>query len=91
MTLEYDEDLNYFREVSKRYGSDNFLIITFSPKTGDLFEDHNLETLGDISNQLRDINGIENTISMLDVPLLYSPKISISDLDQPLKTILDKA
>ena len=88
LTLEYDEDLNYFREVSKRYGSDNFLIITFSPKTGDLFEDHNLETLGDISNQLKDINGIENTISMLDVPLLYSPKISISDLDQPLKTIL---
>ena len=27
---------------------------------------------------------------MLDVPLLYSPKISISDLDQPLKTILAK-
>ena len=89
LTLEYDEDLNYFREVSKRYGSDNFLIITFSPKTGDLFEDHNLETLGDISNQLKDINGIENTISMLDVPLLYSPKISISDLDQPLNTLLN--
>ena len=30
LTLEYDEDLNYFREVSKRYGSDNFLIISSS-------------------------------------------------------------
>ena len=29
LTLEYDEDLNFFREVSKRYGSDNFLIVTF--------------------------------------------------------------
>ena len=38
LTLEYDEDLNYFREVHKRSGSDNFLIITFSPKPGDLLD-----------------------------------------------------
>ena len=87
LTLEYDEDLNYFREVSKRYGSDNFLIITFSPKSGDLLDKENLDILDSISNQLRDISGIEATISMLDVPLLYSPKISISDLDQPLNTV----
>ena len=87
LTLEYDEDLNYFREVSKRYGSDNFLIITFSPKSGDLLDKENLDILDSISNQLQDISGIEATISMLDVPLLYSPKISISDLDQPLNTV----
>ena len=52
LTLEYDEDLNYFRETSKRYGSDNFLIITFSPKSGDLFDQENLDTLRSISNQL---------------------------------------
>ena len=87
LTLEYDEDLNYFREVSKRYGSDNFLIITFSPKSGDLLDKENLDILDSISNQLQDISGIDATISMLDVPLLYSPKISISDLDQPLNRV----
>ncbi len=87
LTLEYDEDLNYFREASKRYGSDNFLIITFSPKSGDLFDQENLDTLSSISDQLKDISGIAATISMLDVPLLYSPKISVSDLDQTLKTV----
>ena len=90
LTLEYDEDLNYFRQVTQRYGSDNFLIITFSPKSGDLFDKPNLETLGSISEQLKTINGVENTISMLDVPLLYSPKISISDLDKPLDTIISE-
>ncbi|MGB0459518.1 MAG: MMPL family transporter, partial [Porticoccaceae bacterium] len=40
-----------------------------------------------ISDQLKDISGIAATISMLDVPLLYSPKISVSDLDQTLKTV----
>ena len=90
LTLEYDEDLNYFRQVTQRYGSDNFLIITFSPKSGDLFDKPNLETLGSISEQLKTINGVENTISMLDVPLLYSPKISISDLDKSLDTIISE-
>ena len=68
LTLEYDEDLNFFREVSQRYGSDNFLIITFSPKSGDLFDKPNLETLGSISEQLKTINEkvtkvLEKTVS----------------------------
>ena len=29
LTLEHDDDLNFFREVIQRYGSDNFLIVTF--------------------------------------------------------------
>ena len=90
LTLEYDEDLTFFREVSKRYGSDNFLIITFSPKSGDLFDKDNLKILDSISNNLVSISGIENTVSILDAPLLYSPKISISDLDQPLNTIVSE-
>ena len=38
LTLENDRDLNYFREVVQRYGSGDFLIITFKPKA-DLFSD----------------------------------------------------
>jgi len=90
LTLEYDEDLNFFREVSQRYGSDNFLIITFTPVTGDLFADSNLDILGALTSELSTIDGIENTLSMLNVPLLYSPKISIADLNQPLKSLRDK-
>jgi predicted RND superfamily exporter protein len=90
LTLEYDEDLNFFREVSKRYGSDNFLIVTFSPKHGDLLDNKNLETLSDISKNLNNIKGVESTLSLLDAPLLYSPKISLGDLENPLNTVLSK-
>ena len=88
LTLEYDDDLNFFREVSQRYGSDNFLIVTFTPKSGDLFDDHNLETLASLSNKLRQISGVEHSLSMLDAPLLYSPKVSVGDLNKPLNTVL---
>ena len=90
LTLERDEDLNFFREISQRYGSDNFLILTYSPKNGDLFDQSNLQTLARLRDELKNIEGIENTVSMLDVPLLYSPKVSVADLSQDLKTLLSE-
>jgi len=90
LTLEYDEDLNFFREVSKRYGSDNFLIVTFSPKFGELLDDKNLETLSSISKNLNNIKGVDSTLSLLDAPLLYSPKITVGDLENPLNTVLSE-
>lgn len=90
LTLEHDEDLNFFREVVQRYGSDNFLIVTFSPVEGDLFDQHNLDTLASLRTELGAVEGVENILSMLDVPLLYSPKIGISDLKEELNTLLSE-
>jgi predicted RND superfamily exporter protein len=90
LTLEHDEDLNFFREVVQRYGSDNFLIVTFSPLEGDLFEQHNLDTLASLRTELGAIKGVESILSMLDVPLLYSPKIAVADLQNELNTLLSE-
>ena len=88
LTLEHDDDLNFFREVVQRYGSDNFLIVTFSPIEGDLFDDKNLQTLSSLRNELAEIKGVESMLSLLDVPLLYSPKVSVADLKGELNTLL---
>jgi predicted RND superfamily exporter protein len=90
LTLEHDEDLNFFREVVQRYGSDNFLIVTFSPLEGDLFEQHNLDTLASLRTELGAIKGVESILSMIDVPLLYSPKIAVADLQNELNTLLSE-
>ena len=88
LTLEHDDDLNFFREVVQRYGSDNFLIVTFSPIEGDLFDDNNLQTLSSVRNELAEIKGVESMLSLLDVPLLYSPKVEVADLKGELNTLL---
>ena len=88
LTLEHDDDLNFFREVVQRYGSDNFLIVTFSPLEGDLFDDKNLQTLSSLRDELAGIKGVESMLSLLDVPLLYSPKIDVADLKGELNTLL---
>jgi hypothetical protein len=74
----------------QRYGSDNYLIVTFSPKNGDLFDDTNLETMLALREDLKTISGVESILSMLDVPLLYSPKIGVADLKEDLKTLLSE-
>jgi len=90
LTLEHDDDLNFFRGVVKRYGSDNFLIVTFSPKEGDLFDQENLNTLAALRQDLTTISGVEGVLSMLDVPLLYSPKIAVADLKSELNVLLSE-
>ena len=88
LTLENDSDLAYYRESIQRYGGSDFLVVTYKPKVGDLFDDANLSTLKEVSEALRGVTGIEKVTSMLDVPLLYSPKVNVLDLQQPPRTLL---
>ncbi|ODS24548.1 hypothetical protein AB835_02885 [Candidatus Endobugula sertula] len=89
LTLEYDKDLDYFREVTKRYQSGNFLVITYKPD-GDLLSDESLEHLKALRDELKILDGVSTVYSILDVPLLYSPKVSLSDISQGIKTLSHK-
>lgn len=86
LTLEHDADLDYFRKMNQRYQSGDFLIVTFRP-TQDLFSDQSIQLLQEMSNELSQVSGVVGTLSMLDAPLLYSPKISLGDISEP-RTLL---
>ena len=88
LTLENDTSLTYFRESLQRYGSSDFLVVTYTPYEGDLFDDKSLETLNEMHEVLSNIDGVANVTSMLNVPLLYSPKISVSQLKDAPRTLL---
>lgn len=89
LTLENDRDLDFFRETSARYSSGDFLFVTFKPKK-DLFSDESLHLLGQLQKDLMQITGVVGSNSILDVPLLYSPKQSLSELTQSPRTLLNK-
>lgn len=86
LTLEHDEDLRYFRQMSQEYQSGDFLVVTFKPQQ-DLFSDASLSLLGQLKGDLAEIEGVASINSILDVPLLYSPKQSISDIVTSPKTL----
>ena len=79
IVLENDQDLKYYRSTLETYGSDDFLIITFSP-VDDVFSPSSLDTLKSLRNELTKLERVESVLTILDVPLLNSPKVSISEL-----------
>ena len=76
LLLEGDKDLKYLREINERYGSKDFLVLTYSPITN--FEDEetiiNLQLL---KSKIEKLSWVESVITIIDVPLLKST-------DQPL-------
>ena len=81
LTLENDTDLDYFREINQRYSSGDFLVVTFRPHE-ELFSDATIDLLQEVSTELATIPGVASTLSILDAPLLYSPKISLTELGE---------
>ena len=90
LVLENDEDLKYYREISKEYSTVDFLVVLFTPKT-DLFDRETIGIVRGLADQLESLDGISSVLSYLDAPLLFSPKMSLSKLDDNLRTIEDES
>jgi predicted RND superfamily exporter protein len=88
LTLEYDKDLDYFREISKRYQAGDFLVLTYKPNA-DLFSDAALKNLKTLKDELEQLEGVADATSILNVPLLYSPPIGLTEIATDVKTLLD--
>jgi predicted RND superfamily exporter protein len=92
LLLQGDPDLAFFRETSRHYASSEFLILTWRP-AGDLLSTSSLEPLAAMVTALREISGVSSVTSILDVPLLESPPLSLTDLSEAeeLPTLRDPA
>jgi predicted RND superfamily exporter protein len=86
LVLENDKDLNYYRSIRARYGSDDFLIITYTPEK-DLFSEESLADLRSLRDSLSRIERVESVVTMLDVPLISSPPISLSEVSRQVRTL----
>lgn len=85
LVLEGDAALEYSREISSRYASEDFLLVTYSPEQ-DLLSDAVLRTLDKLRAELAALEGVSSVVTILDVPLLESPKVSfeaVTDGDIP--------
>ena len=95
LLLENDRDLRYAREINARYGVSDFLVVSFSPKRGDLLDSDNLALLGRLRDELTGLDLVTSVLTILDVPLLESPPISYSEFSGALPTLqtpsVDKA
>ncbi|MBT6351700.1 MAG: MMPL family transporter [Halieaceae bacterium] len=79
LLLQGDPDLAYFRESSAKYQGSEFLVLTWEPDARLLSSD-SLEPLAAMVDELRRIEGVAEVTTLLDVPLLESPPLTLTDL-----------
>ena len=92
LLLQGDPSLADFRDVSERYGAAEFLLLTWQPEN-ELLSDESLVPLALMADKLRALPGVRSVVTALDVPLVESPRKSLSDVlgDEPLPTLSDPA
>ncbi|MDH4318829.1 MAG: RND family transporter, partial [Desulfobulbaceae bacterium] len=90
LVLEDDDDLRFYRSIVDRYGSEDVLIITYTPER-DIFSKESLADLAALRDELKAIEGVASVTTILDVPLLYSSKVELKELAEPglIKTLED--
>ncbi len=86
LLLENDPDLKYLREVNKRYGSKDFLILTYTPKEN-LLNENTIKNLTNLKADLSNLSWSNNVLTILDVPLLKNNEDSITERIKNFKTL----
>ena len=86
LLLEGDKDLKYLREINDRYGSKDFLVLTYTPVTS--FEDQetilNLQLL---KSKIEKLTWVDSVITVIDVPLLKSTDEGLMERLKNYKTL----
>lgn len=88
LVLENDADLRYYRRIAERYGTNDVLVLTYTPRA-DLFAETTLADLKKLRDELRRLEEVESVTTILDVPLLYTTDVSLSDVqdEEAIKTL----
>ncbi len=86
LLLENDQDLKYFRSSNVTYGTADYLVISYSPKA-DLYAAETLGDLRKLRDSLLEVKRVDSVLSILDVPLIDSPRLSLGDLSDGINTL----
>ncbi|MDG1286380.1 MAG: MMPL family transporter [Rickettsiales bacterium] len=87
LSLENDQALKYYRSIAARYGSNDYLLITYTPES-DLFSAEILKELYDLRTDLDELERVESIISIVDVPLINSPPLTLDELSHGIPNLL---
>lgn len=79
LVLENDQDLKYYRDSRDVYGSDDFLIVTYTPP-GDVFSSESLAGLKALRDDLAKMKKVKTILSILNAPLVNSPAMTLAEL-----------
>ena len=88
LLIDGDPDLKYLQEISKRYGSKDFLILTYTPNES-MISNISINNLLSLKYKIQSLNWVHSVITLLDVPLLNNSNTPLQERLQNFKTLKD--
>ena len=89
LLIEGDPDLKYLQEITNRYGSKEFLILTYTPNEG-MVSDVSVNNLLSLKYKIQSLDWVHSVITLLDIPLLNSSDSPLQERLKNFKTLKDE-
>ena len=89
LLIEGDPDLAYLNKVSERYGSKDFLILTYTPNEG-MVTDNSINNLLSLKYKIQSLDWVQSVVTLLDVPLLDNSDAPLQERLESFKTLKDE-
>ncbi len=89
LLIEGDPDLIYLQEITERYGSKEFLVLTYTPKDS-MVSETSINNLLSLKYKIQSLNWVHSVITLLDIPLLSNSDAPLQERLESFKTLKDK-
>ena len=89
LLIDGDPDLKYLQEVNERYGSKEFLILTYTPNEG-MITDTSINNLLSLKYKIQSLEWVDGVVTLLDIPLLNNSEAPLQERLENFKTLKDE-
>ena len=89
LLIEGDPDLKYLKEINERYGSKDFLVLTFTPYEG-MVTESSINNLLSLKYKIQSLEWVHSVVTLLDIPLLSNSDASLQERLESFKTLKDE-
>ena len=79
LLIDGDPDLAYLQEITERYGSKEFLVLTYTPNEG-MVTDSSINNLLSFKYKIQSLDWVHSVITLLDIPLLSNSDAPLQEL-----------
>ena len=89
LLIEGDPDLEYLKEITQRYGSKDFLVLTYTPNEG-MVTESSINNLLSLKYKIQSLDWVHSVITLLDIPLLNNSEAPLQERLESFKTLKDE-
>ena len=89
LLIEGDPDLKYLQEISEKFGSKDFLVLTLTPNES-IISDNVINNILSLKYKIQSLDWVHNVITILDIPLLDSSDEPLMDRIKNYRTLKDE-